>query len=359
MKKVLIVLGIVTGIILSLIIFGLFFYDNGYSGFNYMKPSPIADEKRNYGTKSTIYFPAVDENKIEGWLYKSKIKNSPLIIMAPGLSSTKEDLLEPFAWKFVENGFSVLLFDYRCFGGSEGFPRHWVDIGRHAQDYESAITYAKKSLAQYCNTNKIILWGSSFSGGTVIITAARLGDEISAVIAQVAFIDTAEEQTPLSSHMWKYIPWTTLDMFRSSLNLEPIYTPIFGKPGEFAFTRSKENPTVKNYLKKDDEQSQFWSLIPEKHRGGWENKMLARIFADIDKYIPMNFIDKIKSPIYFVAAEKDEMTPVRYIRKAYDNVLHSQKEIKTYDCGHYEVYFGTIFKENINSQIIFLKKYVK
>lgn len=361
MKRIVLVIAGVGGLLGLVLGYGLVVYDNGFSGFRYRQPAPVPDEIRPYGTRVTVSIPAVDDTRLEAWLYHVPHSPAPLIIMAPGLASTKEDLLEPFAWRFLQHGYSVLLFDYRCFGGSGGVPRHWVDMGRHSQDYEAVIDYARDTFPEDgpISPQQIILWGSSFSGGTVIYTAARLEEPVQAVIAQVPFLDMAEEQAPARSHMWRYIPWTTLDMLRASLQLEPIYTPLFGKPGEFAFVRSHENPPVANYRHKDADQSAFWSLIPQQHRGGWENKMLARIFADIERYIPIKVVGRIHCPIYFVAAAHDEMTPSRYIEKAHALVAHDKKGLARFDSGHYAVYFGDTFEDNIRGQLAFLDQYVK
>ena len=67
----------------------------------------------------------------------------PLVVMAHGLAGQKDMGLEPFAEAFVNHGLAVLLFDYRCFGGSDGEPRNWVGPRRHLQDWEAALAYAR------------------------------------------------------------------------------------------------------------------------------------------------------------------------------------------------------------------------
>jgi predicted alpha/beta-fold hydrolase len=50
----------------------------------------------------------------------------PCVIMAHGLGGTIDSGLMPYARRFVDQGFSVLLFDYRHFGFSEGEPRQLI-----------------------------------------------------------------------------------------------------------------------------------------------------------------------------------------------------------------------------------------
>ncbi|MFX5701388.1 alpha/beta hydrolase, partial [Acinetobacter baumannii] len=76
---------------------------------------------------------------------------------------------------------ACLVFDYRYFGDSEGQPRQLLDIKSQLEDWKAAIAYAR-SLPNI-DKNKIILWGSSFSGGHVLATAAQDAN-ICAVVSQ-------------------------------------------------------------------------------------------------------------------------------------------------------------------------------
>lgn len=60
------------------------------------------------------------------WCYKPVLTQKNLvlcIVMAPGFGGTRECGLEPYAEKFANAGYAVLLFDYRHFGASTGEPR--------------------------------------------------------------------------------------------------------------------------------------------------------------------------------------------------------------------------------------------
>ena len=59
------------------------------------------------------------------WAYQpsGSVSNSaPCIVMAHGLSGTRNASLEPYAERFAAAGFCVLLFDYRYLGDSDGEP---------------------------------------------------------------------------------------------------------------------------------------------------------------------------------------------------------------------------------------------
>lgn len=350
-------------VVILLIGYALFGYRNGFEGFNRLPVTPRMPIPDPQNSLETVYFPAVDGTQLEGWLLRPNAEgNHPLVIMAPGLTSTKECHLEHFAWQFVQEGLAVLLFDFRCFGGSEGEPRHWVDPFRQVDDFQSAVRFARDELARdgVINSRRIALWGSSFSGGSALVAATDLGS-ISAVVAQCPFVEVPKEQEPSLLAMVRYVLWTTLDIARMGVDrlfpgkCQPVYIPAFGRPGEFAFATSRENPS-----RFDTEQkgSVFFQTLPEPLRGGWENKLLARFLAEFDKFKPIDKIASLQCPIYLIAAEHDDLVPLRYLQKAHAQIESGKAEMTIYDCGHFDLYLDPIRVENAKRQALFLSRHL-
>ncbi|WP_424757795.1 alpha/beta hydrolase [Mycobacterium sp.] len=124
-------------------------------------------------------------DRISAWLYRpASDRDSPLLVMAHGLGAVRTMRLDSYAERFCEAGYACLVFDYRNFGDSEGAPRQLLDIRMQLQDWTVAVAYAR-TLAGI-DPNRIGLWGTSFSGGHVIATAARLPG-IAAVVSQCPF----------------------------------------------------------------------------------------------------------------------------------------------------------------------------
>ena len=59
--------------------------------------------------------------------------NAPIVVMAPGLGG-RRTVPRELRRGFVNEGVGGAAFAYRCFGGSEGETRHWVDPARHVED---------------------------------------------------------------------------------------------------------------------------------------------------------------------------------------------------------------------------------
>ena len=161
----------------------------------------------------------------------------PVIIMAHGFAATREMALPRFAERFLAAGYAVYLFDYRTFGGSDGEPRHWVDPARHLQDWLAALNHVRQLKA--VDSQRIILWGSSFSGGHVLVTAAKNPD-VKAVISQVPHVDglATLRAVPLSSVLRMSVAGLR-DLLGGLLG-HPLYSPVVGHPGELAAMSSPE-----------------------------------------------------------------------------------------------------------------------
>lgn len=119
---------------------------------------------------------------------KKQMAKPPVIVMAHGLGGEKT-WLGKFASVFAETGFAVLAFDYRHWGASDGEPRQWVSISKQHEDWFAAIQYAQQSLVSMVDSSRLVLWGTSFAGGHVIVVASKLPGQVKAVISNVCLED--------------------------------------------------------------------------------------------------------------------------------------------------------------------------
>src|SRR5258708_27039573 len=109
---------------------------------------------------------------LRGWLYvpDGAKKPVPTVGMAHGFSCLKEMFLDKYAEVFVKDGLAVLVYDNRNFGDSDGEPRLEVHPMAQVRDYQSAISFAQTLPA--VDKNRIGIWGTSYTGGHVLIVAA-------------------------------------------------------------------------------------------------------------------------------------------------------------------------------------------
>lgn len=128
---------------------------------------------------------------LRGWLYMPQKSNQlcSIIIMAHGYNCLKEHYLDKYAELFAKAGMAVLVYDNRNFGDSEGEPRQELDPWQQVRDYRHAITFAQQLPG--INSNSIGIWGSSYSGGHVLVVSA-IDKRVKCVVSQVPTINGYE-----------------------------------------------------------------------------------------------------------------------------------------------------------------------
>jgi dienelactone hydrolase len=134
--------------------------------------------------RKDISFKTDDGLTLRGWHYLPDGRSGkvPTIVMAHGFSAVKEMYLDRFAEAFAAAGLAAIVFDNRNFGASDGEPRQEIDPWKQVRDYRDAITYAQ-GLPE-ADPDRIGIWGSSYSGGHVIVVGA-IDRRVKCVVAQV------------------------------------------------------------------------------------------------------------------------------------------------------------------------------
>lgn len=278
-----------------------------------------------------LWFDSGD-SRCAAWFYPAERKPAPCLVMAPGFSALREDSLPQFAEAFARAGFSVLLFDYRHFGDSEGSPRQLVDIGRQLADYRAAVGFAR-SLPEV-DPARIVLFGTSFSGGHVLTVAAE-DPSIAGVIAQCPFLDglaTLLRARPLTN-----IPRGTvlglLDLLKGGVMI-----PVAGPPGSFAAMNAPEALPG------------FQAMLGPNSR--WRNEVAARIVLTLPTYRPLRKAKRVRCPVLLCVCLKDQTTPPEFALQAARQMPRAT--VRRYDLGHFDVYQGEGFEQVLRDQLEFL-----
>jgi pimeloyl-ACP methyl ester carboxylesterase len=262
----------------------------------------------------------------------------PVIIMAHGFGLLKEHGLTPFAEHFVRAGFAVVRFDYRGFGKSGGQPRQVVDGPAHAKDWVSAVD----AISQRGDVDgqRLGIWGTSYSGGHVLVAAAERPALVKAVSSQVPFVNGISSSLNFPIKYQPVAGWyAARDMVRGA-DQEPLYIPIIAKD---AFAALICTECVDGYT----------ALHPQGL--GDDNRVAARVFLSLPFYFPGSRAAQVKAPTLMVAAENDGLIPIGKVRST-AKALPKGEYVELKGANHFSPYSGPLFEQVVGKQTAFFQK---
>lgn len=254
------------------------------------------------------------DDRLAAWLYRPQGADV-CVVMAHGFSATRDEGLEPYAEGFADAGYAVLVFDYRHFGASGGEPRQLLDVKRQLQDYRVAIAYAR-------TLGRVVLWGTSFSGGHVLELAATEND-IAAAIAQCPFADGVSAiRAADPKNAARATAIALLDQAAALAGRPPRTIPAVGAPGTFAVMTAPEA------------EAGFRALV--KPGSAWRNEVAARVMLHVGTYRPVAKAARIECPLLVCVCDADQTTPPGPAAKAAERAPRGR--VRHYPYGHFDIY---------------------
>lgn len=267
----------------------------------------------------------------------------PCVVMAHGFGATRDASLAPYAERFAAAGMHVLLFDYRHFGASDGEPRQLVSVRRQLQDYAAAVHFAQALSG--VDPQRVAVWGTSFSGGHALVTAAAL-PEVAAAVCQCPMMDGLAAVTNILKYAGSgQLLRLTVHGLRDAL-LAPLrrahYVPTVGRPGSLAVMSS------------EDADEGYRKLAPP----GFRFEVAARIGLTAGFYRPVRHAGRVRCPVLVQICERDNVAPVESTERAVRG-LGPHAEVQRYPIGHFEPYFGEHFERSVSDQLEFLRRHLR
>ncbi len=269
---------------------------------------------------------------------------TPVIVMAHGFGAVRALRLPAYAERFAAEGYTVLTFDYRGFGDSDGTPRQVLDVAMQHADWTAALAFART--LDGVDPAKVVAWGTSFAGGHVISLAGQ-GEPLAAIIAQVPHVSgpAAVRSTGLKPSL-RVTPLGLRDQIRAWTRRPPLYVDSTGAPGTTAVMTSP------------DAVPGMDKLIAEsglKH-GDYPTNVAARIVVKIGLYSPKRWAAGVRCPALVQIVDADAITPRRIAEAAAARMANPTVHI--YPGGHFDPYVEPLFTDVIGDQITFLHEHV-
>lgn len=295
-------------------------------------------EITSHGTRLGVTHLAPDTDALTG------PGGAPCVVMAHGFGATRDAGLTPFAERFAATGAHVLLFDYRGFGTSDtaaGGVRQDVDHRRHREDYVAVVAAARTVVG--VDPERIVLWGSSYSGGHVVAVAAK-DPRVAALIAQGAAMDGFAALLLMLRvsgvrHVLRISGHAVVDLLAAVRGRAPHTIPVVALPGELAAIAAP------------DAESGYQAIMGPTFR----NEMCARGVLRIATNRPVRSAAAVRCPSMVVVAARDNVAPPSAVR-AVAKAVSGECEVLELASGHFDIYRGELLQRSAAAQAAFLTR---
>jgi fermentation-respiration switch protein FrsA (DUF1100 family) len=263
---------------------------------------------------------------LRGWLYLPDGASGavPGIVMAHGFSAVKEQHLDTFAEVFAGAGFGVLVFDNRNFGASDGEPRQEIDPVQQVRDYRHAITFI--GTLPEIDAGRIGVWGTSYSGGHVLMVAA-IDRRVKCVVSQVPTISGAvnTERRTRPDHVAGLNARFDADRAARFAGGPPATVPVVA-----------DNPKDACALPGKDSWD-FFAGDPDR-APAWRNAVTLRSAEMSCEYEPGIYVPRISpTPLLMIVATHDVLTLTDLELDAFERA-REPKKLVLIEGGHFTPY---------------------
>ncbi|GAA4839743.1 alpha/beta hydrolase [Actinomycetospora corticicola] len=273
-----------------------------------------------------VEFSAEDVT-LRGWFYLAEGASgpAPVVVLAHGFSAVKEMYLDKYGESFAAAGLNALVFDNRNFGASDGEPRQEIDPVAQVRDYRHAITYA--SSLDEVDRSRVGVWGSSYSGGHVLVVAA-IDKRVKAVVAQVPLVSGYENIRSLvrSDFIGGFREQFDADREARGRGEAPATVPVVDK-----------DPMAPSALPTPDSY-QWFTETHEQRAPSWRNEVTLRTVEMLSEYEPISYIHRISpTPLLMLVARQDVLTPTELAIGAFQQA-REPKKLVVLPGGHFDAY---------------------
>ncbi|PQP15152.1 alpha/beta hydrolase [Rhodococcus opacus] len=264
---------------------------------------------------------------IRGWFYPGQGKGPvrPTVILSHGFSAVKEQYLDRYAEVFAEAGVNALVYDNRNFGDSDGQPRQEVNPWQQVRDYRDAITFA--TTLPEVDADRIGVWGSSFSGGHVLVVAA-LDRRVKAVVSQGPMVDGYQ-------NLQRMVRPDFVESLREGFDADRLARFNGADPATLPVVDI--DPLAPSAMPSPDSYAWFTesgrTIAPN-----WRNEVTLRSVEMLSEYVPAHFIEYISpTPLLLLPAVDDKVTPTDLALAAYARA-REPKRLEILPGGHFDIY---------------------
>lgn len=282
--------------------------------------------------RTTVRFNSANLT-LAGHLYRPpglpETDRTPGIVMCGPISSVKEQTLPHYAERFSEAGYTVLTFDTRSFGESEGEPRCHYDPYQVIEDYTNAVSYMLTR--DDIDANRVAVVGVCMGGSYAVSTGAR-NKHLRAVVSIAGGynIGGSYQQSMGIDGLASYLARVNdlvIDQYRTG---KVQYIPTV------AHSLSDQIPVAAMPI---EEAYSYYTRTHNADAPNWENRMTA---ASLQPFFSYNGIAHAPlvapTPLMIIHGNKDTALLPEYAQQAYEAAIGPKELIWIDTHNHIELY---------------------
>lgn len=296
-----------------------------------------------------VEFP-VHEGRLSGIVYvpEGGSPPCPAIVMSHGLRAPKEFGLPPVAEAFCEAGFVVLLYDNRHAVEHDSPVQFDMDPVQETRDMRWAITCA--SLLEEVDRERIGIWGTSMSGGTVLEVAA-IDRRVKAVVSQVPVISGWE----MMNHLVP--PLHEVPGLRALLDEDRVNIFNGGEPGRIQM--ASDDPATPSAFPPGSRTYYYYhSLKDQAQNTWWKNEISLRSLDWLMEHDVTHWVPRIgPTPLLLITTEEDTSCSTELALNAFHSA-REPKELFIASGDHYTAYFENLELVTNAARDFFLRRLV-
>jgi fermentation-respiration switch protein FrsA (DUF1100 family) len=256
-----------------------------------------------------------------------------------------EMALDDYAEIFCKGGFAVLVYDHRNWGASDGEPRGEIVPHEQIQDYRDAITFSLTLPA--VDKNRIGIWGSSYSGGHVIVVGA-IDRRVKCVASQVPFLGGFETTRRLVAPL-------ALNGLRQAFEADRMARFQGEPPQRLPVVPAEPNGAA--ILVHEPARVFFMNMVDRAPT--WKNEATLRSAEFFVDYEPLPFLSQIgPTPLLMVLTTQDTIVPTDIALKAYNQNALEPKKLVMVPGEHFDIYSGEGFDISSQAELEWFQKWL-
>lgn len=240
---------------------------------------------------------------------------------------------------FQRANFTVLTYDPRSIGQSDGSPRNEIDPSRNVEDYHDALSFLKDH--PLVDPARISFWGFSFSG-MVALVAAAMDKRAKAVVAMcpLTIWNLPGDKMP------RVLAKAMKDRESRLAGNKPVYIPMLTELGE--------NPA--GFGGGFDVEGLSMMAGAKVLQPTFELETSLSSYYHIAAFQPLGLLPYVSpTPVMLVTPENDIVSPAELQKSLIYDVLEEPKRLLVVNGkGHMNVLSGEDFSTVLDAQIEFL-----